>query len=720
MNLSAKNLKCGNIHAVAFVALVAALFRGAGRFNDSNIDITSSQYAAEAFLSPICIPNALVHPSRPRLIGGSSTYLKVKASGPRSNPEQKNEDEVSKTDPVQSFMRDLTKDTEQIAELNKMNAVSNEIQHSHTTTHKHSIDDEIALKNFINHINEKDRGIPPEPVVDTFNLIINQLIDKVFDTAEDASLMFRRNFAQYSTDADALSEWNDPDQTHKPRVLVIGSGWASHAFIKCIDTELYRVLVVSPTNYFVFTPMLASSSVGTTEVRSIVESIRESNPTVKFLEGKGLDMDAESKLLKVALGEGDIVPNDDDNEKKKIIDVPYDIAIFAPGVGPISSSRHIPGLSPQNVYFLKSISDSRRLRSAVIDLLEKASQPSLSDEERKRLLTFVITGGGPTGVELTGELTDFLNDVTGKKNSGSGRQNIAPFASLGKYISIKLIQGATDLLPMFDEGLRESAKVALEKACVEVITSTRVEQIHSSELIDVINEDGEKERIVCGIIVWAAGTKPVQLSEKLLSNLDRESLNKGFNTLPSSMSERGRIPVDRWQRVVGAAGGSLLAIGDASGTVGENASYLPQTAQVAAQQGAYVARLLNRRYNLGGEDSSLLDEDSPEDTSEALFIPPPKSLEAEKDDFIKFKLRGHVIAKPFQFLNLGQLAYTGGGEALSQVELGNKKIFSQAGSAGFLLWRSVYVVKQVSTKSRILVIFDWFKTKIFGRDITRN
>ena len=183
--------------------------------------------------------------------------------------------------------------------------------------------------------------------------------------------------------------------------------------------------------------------------------------------------------------------------------------------------------------------------------------------------------------------------------------------------------------------------------------------------------------------------------------------------MPSSMSERGRIPVDRWQRALGARPGSILAIGDASGTVGENASPLPQTAQVAAQQGAFVARLLNRGYDLSGDIA-------PEIKMIYFFLLQLINHEAQKDDIVKNKLRGHVsAAKPFQFLNLGQLAYTGGGEALSQVELGNKKLFSQAGSVGYLLWKSVYVVKQVSPKSRILVLFDWCKTKIFGRDVTR-
>merc|ERR1719223_2273288 len=111
-----------------------------------------------------------------------------------------------------------------------------------------------------------------------------------------------------------------------------------------------------------------------------------------------------------------------------VMDIPYDVLIYSAGVGPISSSKNIPGLSPDHVHFLKTIKDAQRLRTTVIDLLEKASQPNLSEQERKKLLTFVVTGGGPTGVEYTGELTDFLMDVTGgiittNSGGGSGRRN---------------------------------------------------------------------------------------------------------------------------------------------------------------------------------------------------------------------------------------------------------------------------------------------------------
>jgi NADH dehydrogenase FAD-containing subunit len=559
--------------------------------------------------------------------------------------------------------------------------------------------------------------------------MLEQLIGKAFDTAEDATLMFKRQMAEFETlknqddlNADALSEWNNPKLTHKPRILVVGSGWASHAFIKCIDTEKFRVLVVSPTNYFVFTPMLASTSVGTTEARSIVESTRDSNPTVKYLEGKVINVDVEGKTMKVKLGQGRITDDDPIDGDQEVIDISYDVAVYSAGVGPLSASKRTEGLSKENVHFLKTVEDAKGLLAAVITLLEKASQPGLTDEEREKLLTFVVVGGGPTGVEYCGELTDFLNDVTGKgknNNRSAVKRTVAPFASLGKYTSVKLIQGSEDLLPMFDKDMRDTAKAALVKEGVDVRTNTKVNRIEGKNKIIVTYPDDQDAAIDCGMIVWAAGTMPLKLTGMVIEQLDTFSKERGYKVTPSTLSQAGRIPVDRWQRVIGAPAGSLLAIGDASGTVGENASPLPQTAQVAAQQGAYIARLLNRGYDLTGSptfENTDINDSQVEDT---LFLPPPINHKAVVDEATRWKIRGMIKAKPFEFLNLGQLAYIGGGEALSQVQLGNKKLFNQAGSVGFLLWRSVYVVKQVSTKTRLLVLFDWFKTKIFGRDVTR-
>lgn len=119
----------------------------------------------------------------------------------------------------------------------------------------------------------------------------------------------------------------------------------------------------------------------------------------------------------------------------------------------------------------------------------------------------------------------------------------------------------------------------------------------------------------------------------------------------------------------------------------------------------------------------------------------------ELDAWLKF--RGLEVASKFSFLNLGLLAYLGGelfvsyfssceggddlydlyaltlglnrtgGEALSQVQVGDFPLFAYSGSVAFVLWRSVYLVKQVATKNRVLVTFDWVKSSLFGRDMTR-
>ena len=265
----------------------------------------------------------------------------------------------------------------------------------------------------------------------------------------------------------------------------------------------------------------------------------------------------------------------------------------------------------------------------------------------------------------------------------------------------------------------------------------------------------KEEEIHCGIIVWAAGTAPVPLTYKLLDKLPLSTKQKSY---------QGRIPVDPWLRVTGSPPGTLFALGDASVIVSSTTScdsydvqlmdddgdrkeqhqqhqqqedyILPQTAQVAAQQGAYMARLLNRKYCLSGFTTLPEEENrAKESTSTSITARsrPPIHLAANDGDISSLvRLRGSVEAKPFRFLNLGLLAFLGGGEALSQIQFGGSSDgnsngngdgggykINEAGSTGFLLWRSVYIVKQVSTRTRVLVLFDWFKCKLFGRDVTR-
>ena len=162
-------------------------------------------------------------------------------------------------------------------------------------------------------------------------------------------------------------------------------------------------------------------------------------------------------------------------------------------------------------------------------------------------------------------------------------------------------------------------------------------------------------------------------------------------------------------RVIGSEG-KIMAVGDCTCIA---TGQLPATAQVASQQAEYLANVMNKNYNL-----------SPDLSKEGIFPPPtrdPTRTEMSISEAIAgFAAQSDQYAKPFQFLNLGILAYTGGGTALTQVSLApDTENIKGSGQIGNVVWKSVYLTKQVSWRNRLLVVNDWTKRQLFGRDITR-
>ena len=177
---------------------------------------------------------------------------------------------------------------------------------------------------------------------------LDTLINRGLDTVEDAWLLARRVTADYVDPIDCLESWEDPEDT-RPRLLVIGSGWAAHALVKIVDADLYRLLVVSPRNYFLFTPMLAASSVGTVEYRSICEPMRASNPRAAFIQGMVTDIDPAARRCVLCIGAVDAAEcaaSADDRGTQ----VEYDICVYAAGVR--SSTSSVPGVK-EHCFFLK-------------------------------------------------------------------------------------------------------------------------------------------------------------------------------------------------------------------------------------------------------------------------------------------------------------------------------------------------------------------------------
>lgn len=454
----------------------------------------------------------------------------------------------------------------------------------------------------------------------------------------------------------------------------------------------------------------------------MTEPIRVTNPYIdNFVEGRAVGVDVMNKKVQVKLASMSTVtgefrgiaanapcrlePETSESSASRVIELSYDYLLV--GVGTSARSSIVPG-AKEHCFNLKTSQDSKRLRTAIGEALEYASRPDLQEsyyppdsymrelakEERRRRLRFVVVGGGPTGVELCGEMCDFFSQIC-KSPDGA-------YQHLANDISVVLVHGGSELLPAMDKDLRQMALEAMIEQGVDVRLNTRLKEVGQDYVAVGIKGSDEVETIPSGLTVWAAGNAPVPFVQELLLQLPE-----------SAAGSAGRINVDNWLRCptpTPETFGSILVLGDAACLEAEHkygpAAPLPQTAQVAGQQGSFAARMLNRGYDLSRQGPPLLPESDPS-------VDPFSLLR------VWLFARGLEEAPEFTFLSLGLLAYIGKGKALNQVELGDVPIFNYAGRIAFALWRTVYLTKQAATRNQALILWDWLRTEAFGRDFTR-
>lgn len=383
--------------------------------------------------------------------------------------------------------------------------------------------------------------------------------------------------------------------------------------------------------------------------------------------------------------------------------VEYDKLIFT--VGAQTNTFGIPGVR-EHCCFLKQVEDARKIRTALVNCFERANLPSLSDSQRETILTFAVIGAGPTGVEFASELRDFI-EQDGPKY----------YPQLLKYVRIKVIEASPTILAPFDKSLQEEAVRQLTRGVSTKDPSVLNLLPEKFQLTELLLNSGVQEvtesmihlkcgqKIPYGLAVWAAGNGPLPITLQLI-----DSFGPTSEQAMSQATARGRVGIDPWLRVLGG-GGKIFAFGDCSCIT---SGQLPATAQVASQQGEYLARLLSQSYVMNPGM----------DPVEGIALPPKMSANRSKtlaESISSFASQSNEFAAPFQFLNLGILAYTGGGSALAQLQLTpeDQGRLKGTGKIGFGLWRSVYLSKQVSWRNRVLVFLDWSKCQIFGRDIVR-
>ena len=408
----------------------------------------------------------------------------------------------------------------------------------------------------------------------------------------------------------------------RSRLLVLGTGFGARHLLHHIDTARYDVTVVSPRNHFLFTPLLPSTTVGTVEFRTIIEPIRTIRPGIQFFQGKAIALDESRRVVKCRGRDGEVE-----------WDQPFDQLVIA--VGCVTNTFGVPGVEEHGLV-LKELADARRIRERLVENLERASLPGISEEEQSRLMHFVVVGGGPTGVRFAAELHDLLIRDLGQA-----------YPRLRERVRVTVVDANRSLLTAYDEHLRDHVQQVFKRRGVVFEPGVHVHRVGPEEV------ELDAGRVVpCGMVLWAAGFA----KNPLVAGLEWEK------------DRAGRLLLDDTLQVSGKEG--VYALGDC-GTP-RNAS-LPQLAQVAAQQGRYLAESLNERAR-GGQ------------------------------------------VRPFSWKNRGVSSYIGDRAAVAE---GAVKTRTSAGFWAYQQWRVTIWSDLLSWKSRLLIPLDRLRAKLFGRDLSR-
>ncbi|KAK4252201.1 hypothetical protein C7999DRAFT_27449 [Corynascus novoguineensis] len=471
----------------------------------------------------------------------------------------------------------------------------------------------------------------------------------------------------------------EPDPSKKT-LVILGTGWGSVSLLKRLDTENYNVIVISPRNYFLFTPLLPSCTTGTIEHRSIMEPIRtilrQKKARVRFYEAEASSIDPDRKVVRLidtSEIRGDITETE----------VPYDMLVV--GVGAENATFGIPGVREHSC-FLKEIGDAQKIRKRIMDCVETAAFKDQSPQEIDRLLHMVVVGGGPTGVEFAGELQDFFEEDIKK---------LVP--EISDRFRVTLIEALPNVLPMFSKQLIEYTESTFKEEKINIHTKTMVKKVTDKTVeAEVTGPDGKKKTVVFpyGLLVWATGNAVRPVVKDLMSRI------------PAQANSRRGLAVNEYLVVQGTR--DIWAVGDCA-----VAGYAP-TAQVASQEGTFLARLFNNMAKTEALEAKI------SELSSSLNLQPGNSAAISHEiEQHERQLRRIKDIKPFHYSHQGSLAYIGSEKAVADVTWFNGNL-AAAGSLTFLFWRSAYISMCFSTRNRLLVINDWLKSKVFGRDLSRE
>jgi NADH dehydrogenase len=346
------------------------------------------------------------------------------------------------------------------------------------------------------------------------------------------------------------------DPNEPTRVVVLGGGFAGVYTAKYLTEMLGRrtdvhVELLSEENYFVFQPLLPEVAAGSIAAPHAVNAIRELVPRAQFRCCRVRNVDLFGRRVLVSQGEG-----------LSLVSVPYDHLVFC--LGKVSNFSALPGVA-EHALAMKDLGDAFRLRNHVIRCLELADIDTDPAVKAARL-TFVVAGGGFSGVETIGELQEMVS------RSLKYFRNVAP-----KEVRFKLIHSGDVLLPEMPESLGRSAQRMLEGRGVEMVLKSRV-RAASPDMVYL----GSDARIPTRTFICTVGNAPNPIVKHALrvGHFEEAKLNgRGIGTFAT----------DRTLQCVGKEG--YWAVGDCAGVPTPDGKGLcPPTAQFAIREAKTCAR----------------------------------------------------------------------------------------------------------------------------------
>ena len=333
----------------------------------------------------------------------------------------------------------------------------------------------------------------------------------------------------------------------RPRIIIVGAGFGGLAAAKALKKTPAEILLIDRTNHHLFQPLLyqvATSVLTPSQIATPIRSVLRNQKNTTVIMGEVTGVDKDQKCVIVSDADRQNVP------------IAYDYLILATGAthsyfGHNEFAEYAPGL--------KSLADAEAARNKILQAFETAE----AEEDAARhqdLLTFILVGAGPTGVEMAGALAIFVRSTL-----KSDFRRINPASA-----RIVLVDMAPKVLGPFSDSLSKAAKQRLENLGVEVRLGHSVDQIDAGGIVI------EGERIASATVIWTAGVAPSPAGKWLNVETDRA----------------GRVRIQKDLTVPGHP--EILVVGDTA-SLDQNGKPLAGVAQVAMQQGRYAGKLIHKR-----------------------------------------------------------------------------------------------------------------------------